>query len=166
MIPNEITTKCAEDLVENRAAAIYYLSPNNEAKPFSSEPKYTKWENIGDKGKYRQIAMWHLAELDTLRRTFQSQQIKPAGIYELCTLVFQIFNSGHSSAEKFNELTKHLAPLLRDKKILDWLENNGRVARFSDGWSAWEKGGEDITKSTIREAALAAIQASKPDKDK
>lgn len=51
--------------------------------------------------------------------------------------------------------------LLADKDRLDWLDNGGRIAKFSDGWNAWIQGQQGYIRPTVREAIDACMSANK-----
>lgn len=60
-------------------------------------------------------------------------------------------------------LLRELEELRKDKARLDWLSADGRIAKMSDGWSAWtfQKSGCAAINADVRAAIDAAMEASK-----
>lgn len=53
---------------------------------------------------------------------------------------------------------------LNDTDRLDWLASEGRIAKFTDGWTAWKSGDSqhrEFTSGNIREAIDQAIEGTK-----
>jgi len=59
------------------------------------------------------------------------------------------------------ELKTECEKLREDKEMLDWLQNKGRVCRFTDGWNAWVTGNSTGTASNdLREAIRNAMKGT------
>ena len=61
---------------------------------------------------------------------------------------------------------RELAKARADSERLDWLEHEGRLAKFSDGWIAWTSGDEGSVSKSARQAIDAARNAKNKEESK